>query len=54
MYGGSENPMHGSAGVLGPYSNQASQHVPGVYAQHAPGNDEGYGSVRLCLTACSW
>ncbi|KAJ5305942.1 hypothetical protein PENANT_c015G04990 [Penicillium antarcticum] len=47
MYGGSENPMHGSAGVLGPYSNQTGQHMPGAYAQHHAGTEGGYGSRPL-------
>ncbi|KAJ5754066.1 uncharacterized protein N7511_008219 [Penicillium nucicola] len=47
MYGGSENPMHGSAGVLGPYSNHTGQHIPGAYSQHNTGNDGGYGSIPL-------
>ncbi|KAJ6008861.1 hypothetical protein N7522_003877 [Penicillium canescens] len=47
LHGGLENPLHGSAGVLGPYSNQTGQRLPGAYAQHPPGNDGGYGSGPL-------
>ncbi|KAJ5171252.1 uncharacterized protein N7500_004035 [Penicillium coprophilum] len=43
IYGQSNNPIYGSSGVPGWYSNQTGQHLPGGYEQQLAANAAGYG-----------
>ncbi|CAI7651610.1 unnamed protein product [Penicillium glandicola] len=47
IYGQSDNPIYGSSGVPGWYSNQTGQHLPGVYEQQVAANAAGYGPNPL-------
>ncbi|KAJ5963914.1 uncharacterized protein N7479_003790 [Penicillium vulpinum] len=47
IYGQSDNPIYGSSGVPGWYSNQTGQHLPGGYQQQLAANAAGYGPNSL-------
>ncbi|KAJ5502536.1 WW/Rsp5/WWP [Penicillium fimorum] len=47
IYGQSDNPIYGSSGVPGWYSNQTGQHLPGGYEQQLAANAARYGPNPL-------
>ncbi|KAJ5373031.1 hypothetical protein N7517_005037 [Penicillium concentricum] len=47
IYGQSDNPIYGSSGVPGWYSNQTGLHLPGGYEQQLAANAAGYGPNLL-------